>query len=192
MTRRRALLAFALVAGTVAWMPTARAGEDAAWDALRRGDGAIALVRHADAPGTGDPPGWRLDDCATQRNLSERGRAQAKALGERLRQRGVRAGKVISSPWCRCLDTARLMDLGPVTVEPAFSNAFVLNDRRDELAAAGGKVLRGWRGPGLLVVVTHGSNILALTGRSPASGEIVVMKPEAGGRLGVVGGLLPP
>ena len=168
-------------------MAPARGDDDAAWAALRSGGAVIALVRHAQAPGTGDPPNWRLDDCSTQRNLSERGRADAQALGQRLRAARVPVSKVLSSPWCRCLDTARLMDVGTVQAEPAFSNAFMLNDRRDELAAAGRKLLQAWRGPGVLVVVTHGSNIAALTGRSPDSGEVVIVTARADGALRVEG-----
>jgi phosphohistidine phosphatase SixA len=182
--RRRLLL----LAVSVAAIVPAGAIEEGAWAALRRG--AIALVRHADAPGTGDPPGWRLDDCATQRNLSATGRADARALGHALRAERVPIAQVLSSPWCRCLDTARLMDVGPVQTEPAFSNAFVLNDRRDELTAEGLAVLRRWRGPGTLIVVTHGSNITALTGRNPASGEAVVVSLGPEGALHVEGSFL--
>jgi phosphohistidine phosphatase SixA len=181
--RRPLLLALLATAGV-----PSRASEDAAWAALQRG--AIALVRHADAPGTGDPPGWRLDDCATQRNLSNAGRADARALGEALRARRIPITRVLSSPWCRCLDTARLMDVGPVQTEPAFSNAFVLNDRREELTAGALAVLRRWKGPGTLVVVSHGSNVLALTGRNPASGEAVVVSLDAQGALRVDGTVL--
>jgi phosphohistidine phosphatase SixA len=180
---------FILLLAVAAALPTAaRASEDAAWAALRRG--AIALVRHADAPGTGDPPGWRLGDCTTQRNLSAGGRADARALGDALRARRIPITRVISSPWCRCVDTARLMDVGPVQTEPAFSNAFVLSDRREELADAGLAVLRGWKGPGTLLVVSHGSNIMALTGRNPASGEMVVVSLDAQGALRVQGTVL--
>jgi len=183
--QRRLVLLLALGASALA---PAGASEDAAWAALRRG--AIALVRHADAPGTGDPPGWKLDDCSTQRNLSATGRADARALGEALRTRRIPISRVLSSPWCRCVDTARLMDLGPVQMEPTFSNAFVLSDRRDELTAGALAVLRGWKGPGTLLVVSHGSNILALTGRSPASGEVVVVSLDAQGDVRVEGTVL--
>jgi phosphohistidine phosphatase SixA len=188
MRRRVALLA--LIA--LPCVSTASADEDAAWAALGSSDAVIALVRHADAPGTGDPPGWRLDDCATQRNLGERGRADARKLGERLREARVPIAKVLSSPWCRCLDTARLMNVGAVQTEPTFSNAFVLNDRRDALAAGARDVLKAWRGPGTLLVVTHGANILALTGHSPASGELVVVSAGKDGALRVVGTLQAP
>jgi hypothetical protein len=95
--------------------PGAAAGDSRdAWTALVNG-GHVALIRHGNAPPGygGDPPGFKIDDCATQRNLDEKGRAQASALGEVFRQRGVRADKILSSPWCRCLETARSMARGP-------------------------------------------------------------------------------
>lgn len=165
------------------------ADEAAAWAALRRGDAVVALMRHAQAPGTGDPPGWRLDDCSTQRNLSEQGRADARAAGDQLRAERIRVAKVISSPWCRCVDTARLMDVGRVELEPTFSNAYVLADRRDALTAGALAVVRRWRGPGVLLVVSHGANILALTGQHPASGEMVVVSARADGSLQTLGSL---
>ncbi|HEX8665248.1 MAG TPA: histidine phosphatase family protein [Beijerinckiaceae bacterium] len=171
--------------------PSAAADPAAAWAALRQG-GHVALMRHADAPGgAGDPPGFRLDDCATQRNLSPKGRVEAAAAGAKLKAQGVTVAKVLSSPWCRCLDTARLMDVGPVEIEEAFGNAFVLRDRRDALAAGARAVIDAWRG-GTLLVVTHGANIQALTGINPASGEIVVVAPGGGGPLVAVGRIPPP
>lgn len=78
--------------------------------------GHVALTRHGNAPPGygGGPPGFRIDDCATQRNLDERGRQEARALGETFRHHGVRVDRILSSLWCRCLDTARLMAVGPV------------------------------------------------------------------------------
>ena len=145
---------------------TARADEAAAWAALRQG-GVVALMRHGDAPGVGDPPGWRLDDCATQRNLSERRPRRSARGGARLRAERIAIARVVSSPWCRCLDTAKLVDVGPVQVEPTFANAFILRDRREALREGGRAVIAAWRGPGVLLVVTHGENIHALTGRTP-------------------------
>ena len=189
-------------AGAIAWRAlaplvllvaagAARADEAAAWAALRQG-GVVALMRHGEAPGVGDPPGWRLDDCATQRNLSDTGRADARAVGVRLRAERIAFGRVVSSPWCRCLDTAALVDVGPVQVEPAFANAFVLRDRREALREAGRAVVAAWRGPGVLLVVTHGENIQALTGRTPATAELVVVAPGADGALREIGILAPP
>jgi broad specificity phosphatase PhoE len=167
----------------------AHADEALAWAALRKG-GVVALMRHGDAPGVGDPAGWRLDDCSTQRNLSERGRAQARAVGERLRLEKITVARVLSSPWCRCIDTATLAALGPVEIEPGFSNAFVLGDQRETLRARGLAVAARWRGPGVLLVVTHGENIRALTGASPAPAEIVVAAPGADGTLHEIGAIV--
>jgi hypothetical protein len=100
----------------------------------------------------------------------------------RLRAERIAFGRVVSSPWCRCLDTAALVDVGPVQVEPAFANAFVLRDRREALREAAGPSSRPWRGPGVLLVVTHGENIQALTGRTPATAELVVVAPGATAR----------
>ena len=146
-------------------------------------------MRHGDAPGVGDPAGWRLDDCATQRNLSERGRDEARAVGARLRAERIAIARVLSSPWCRCVDTATLVGVGPVQVEPAFANAFVLRDQREALREGGRAIIGRWRGPGVLLVVTHGENIRALTGRSPATAEIVVVAPGGDGALREIGSL---
>ena len=163
----------------------ARADEAAAWAALRAG-GHVALMRHTDAPGgTGDPPGFKLEDCATQRNLSERGRAEAAAIGARLKAEGTAFEAILSSPWCRCMDTARLLDMGPVEAATTFSNVVVLHDQTESLTEGARKLIAGWRGAGTLLVVTHGANIRALTGISPATGEIVVVDEsiEAIGRI---------
>lgn len=147
-----------------------------AWNALRAG-AHVALMRHADAPGgVGDPAGFRVEDCATQRNLSPKGRADAEKIGLRLKQEGIAFEKIVSSPWCRCIDTARLLNLGTVETEPTFGNVVVLRDQREALTAGGRALIAGWTGRGSLLVVTHGANIFALTGVSPASGEIVVVK----------------
>src|SRR5262247_1204536 len=109
---RLALAALAL--WLVAAPMEAVADERDTWAALVSGS-HVALVRHGNAPpGYGDPPGFKIDDCSTQRNLDDRGRAQAKALGAAFRQHGVGVDKVLSSPWCRCLETAELLALGPV------------------------------------------------------------------------------
>jgi hypothetical protein len=95
---------------------------EAAWQALR-GGGVVALMRHARAPGVGDPPGFRLEDCATQRNLSAEGRDQARRIGEAFRAQGVAVARVLSSRWCRALDTARLA-FGTVEPFPPLDSFF--------------------------------------------------------------------
>jgi phosphohistidine phosphatase SixA len=159
-----------------------------AWKALRAG-GHVALMRHADAPGgVGDPPGFRVDDCATQRNLSEKGRADAEKIGSQLKGEGIAFEKILSSPWCRCIDTARLLNLGTVETEATFGNVVVLKDQRQTLTAGARALIARWTAGGNLLVVTHGANIQALTGAWLASGEIVVVKggsdrAEPAGRL---------
>jgi phosphohistidine phosphatase SixA len=186
LLRRASALLVACLAPLLA-APTS-ASESAAWAALRSG-GHVALMRHADAPGgAGDPLGFDLADCSTQRNLSPKGRAEAVAAGKAFKDRGVSVAAILSSPWCRCLETATLMDLGPVKIEDAFSNAFVLRDRREALRERAAALLRGWT-EGTLLVVTHGANVQALTGHHPASGEIVVVAP--GGRALRVVGRIP-
>jgi len=164
----------------VMWQPLALADE-ALWKLLAKG-GQVLMIRHAlTAPGVGDPPGFRLEDCATQRNLSEEGRAEARKLGAALKARGVPIDEVLASPWCRCVETARLA-FGRSTRWDALSNVF----GRPENVAAQLKALRprvaAHRGKGNLVLVTHGSTTHALTGASPATGEIVVLTP--GGKEG--------
>jgi phosphohistidine phosphatase SixA len=180
------LLAFITVLMLCA--PAAEAS-DALWTKLREG-GRVALIRHAQAPGgAGDPAGYRLDDCATQRNLSEKGRTDARALGEQIRAQGVPVGKVLTSEWCRCRETARLLDLGPVEDAPTFNNAYNLRDQRERLTDGARAVIGAWSGPGTLIVVTHGANILPLTGIQPGEGEIVVVEPDrdSPSRLKVLG-----
>ena len=164
---------------------------DAAWSALRQG-GHVALVRHATAPGTGDPAGFRLEDCATQRNLSTAGRAQAKAIGANLRWHGVRIDGVYSSQWCRCLETARLLGLGEVVPLPPLNSFFESVERE----AAQMAELRAWLAEqpraGALVLVTHQVVITSLTGIVPGSGEIVVARPVAGGGVTPVGRIPAP
>jgi phosphohistidine phosphatase SixA len=170
----------------------AGADEAAALAGLRQG-GYVALMRHAQAPGgAGDPPGFRLDDCRTQRNLSAKGRADAVAVGERLKRDGVAFSRILASPWCRCRETGELMAMGQVTTEPAFSNAFVLADKRDALTQEARAVIGRWDRVGSLLVVTHGANIAALTGINPAEGEIIVFAPQEGGALQLIGRLPAP
>jgi phosphohistidine phosphatase SixA len=167
-----------LVAITLTVAPGVAADDStAAWAALVQG-GHVALIRHGNAPpGYGDPPGFKIDDCKTQRNLDERGRAQARALGEAFRQHGVRVDRVLSSPWCRCLETARLLAVGPVETSwaliPIQPRAPGRLHKLQELVAA-------WRGPGTLVLVTHGFTVQALLGFVPDQSATVVLKPGSG------------
>jgi phosphohistidine phosphatase SixA len=150
--------------------------DDALWAALADG-GHVALMRHAEAPGTGDPEDFRLEDCGTQRNLDEIGRDQARRTGEAFRARGVEIGQVLSSRWCRCLETAELLGLGEV-VPFAPLDSFSGDRARspDQTEAVRALLADADAGGPSLVMVTHQVNITALTGISPRSGEIVVLR----------------
>ena len=169
--------------------PSTAAGNASAWEALR-GGGAVALFRHTTAPGTGDPPGMRLDDCATQRNLDEAGRAQARRIGEAFRAEGVAVGAVLTSRWCRARETADLAFPGLARAEPAFDSFFYERAEGPGRTARARRILLDWGGPGALVVATHQVNITALTGAFPSSGEGLVLK-RSGGDLVVVGRVKP-
>jgi phosphohistidine phosphatase SixA len=187
--RRRLAAAIVLLLGLAAAFTAAAAESDAAWAALR-GGGHVALLRHAmTTGGAGDPPGFRLEDCATQRNLSDEGRVQAAALGEAFRAQGVRVDQVWSSPWCRCRDTATLMAVGTVETLPALANLFGRGENKAEQTRILRDTVKGWTGPGTLLLVSHGSTISALTGVSPREGEAVVVapRPETDDGFAIVG-----
>lgn len=185
MLKNRTIGLLALIAA-LAWSPMAMA-DDALW-ALLKGGGQVVLIRHAlTTPGVGDPPGMKLDDCSTQRNLSDEGRAHARQLGEAFRQRGIPVGQVLVSPWCRAIETAKLaFDKVPAMSAP-LGNVFGRPERTAG-QLAGLKPLAGQKpAGGNTVMVSHGSTILALTGISPDTAEMVVLTPQGGGRFTVAG-----
>ena len=191
-------LACLLVLACVLLATDVRAGERTPpelWALLKSG-GTVALIRHARAPGFGDPPGFRLDDCATQRNLSDDGRGQARRIGQAFRDNGVAVDRVVSSEWCRCLETAELLGLGPVERFAALNSFFQRPERRDPQLAELLPWLGDVRPRGALVVVTHQVVISALTGTGTRSGEIVVVRPRDGvageGAIEVLGSIPPP
>ena len=182
---RRAVLAGLAAAATVP-LP-ARA--DAGWEALAR-PGTVAIMRHALAPGTGDPPGFRLGDCSTQRNLDARGRAQARATGDAIRAAGIAFDRVLTSQWCRCRETAELLGLGPVEEFPALNSFFDNRSGRQAQTRAVLDFLNGLPPDRRVMLVTHQVNIAALTRRGVASGEVFVLAPRRGGPPEVVAELL--
>jgi phosphohistidine phosphatase SixA len=148
-------------------------------------------MRHAIAPGTGDPANFQVEDCATQRNLSAEGRSQAARTGDAFRQRGVAVDQVLSSQWCRCLDTATLLDLGPVEPFPALNSFFSDRSTAPQQTAAVETFLREQDTPSVTVLVTHFVNIAALTDTSISSGAMVVMRLNDQNQLEVLGQLEP-
>ena len=136
------------------------------WDALSE-PGAIAIMRHALAPGTGDPASLTIGDCSTQRNLDERGRAQARTIGDGFRERGLTFDTVLSSQWCRTRETADLLDLGPVMEALPINSFFRDFSTRDQQTAETLELIA--ETDGRLMLVTHQVNISALTGKSTRS-----------------------
>ncbi|MFC4353209.1 histidine phosphatase family protein [Fodinicurvata halophila] len=165
----------------VLFMQPALAEEDL-WQGLAEGRNA-ALIRHAIAPGTGDPAGFELGDCSTQRTLSEEGRRQSRALGELFRAQGISQARVLSSRWCRCLETAELLGLGQVEESPPLDSFFGNRDQGPEQTRAARTLIREHLANAgtPLVLVTHQVNITALSDVYPASGEVIVVSlvPES-------------
>ncbi|MCU0968208.1 MAG: histidine phosphatase family protein [Rubrivivax sp.] len=183
--RRRALLGAAIWAPAVAaW---AQAGDA---EALLRAGGVVIAFRHALAPGTFDPPQFRLGDCSTQRNLSDDGRVQARRIGAWFRDRGLKPARVRSSPWCRCVDTAELAfggaetwaALGSPRGADEVTNAESLRALREAVAAAPRGRFEAW--------VTHMFVLSALTGEGSSSGEGLVLRTE-GDRMRVLARIRP-
>lgn len=173
----KVFLACLLVSGA------ARADEKL-WSLLK-GGGQVVLIRHAvTTPGAGDPPGFRLDDCATQRNLTDAGRRHARRIGAEWRVREIPVERVLSSPWCRCIETARLA-FGKAETSQPLSNLFGRHENREAQVRALRELVSA-KGKGNIVMVTHGSTIAALTGINPGTGEMVILTEGApAGRLSV-------
>lgn len=188
--RRRALLALAMPLPLAAsWQARA---DEALWGLLKAG-GQIVLMRHAvTMPGAGDPQGMVLGDCGTQRNLSEEGRADARRVGQAIRSRGVPVAQVLSSPWCRCTETARLAFGVDPEVSTALNNLFGRSDPQGRQVARLKALVSRRPASGNVVMVSHGSTILALTGVSPAPAEMVIVTPQPGGEFVVAGRLELP
>lgn len=176
-------LHFVLVMGLL-FAPTGptRAQSQSLVKALASGE-AVALMRHALAPGTKEPANFTLAVCSTQRNLSAGGRAQARRTGAWLRANGVSSAKVFSSAWCRCRDTARLLGFGGVQPRPVLN---ALAKGKAQTAAQTARLrafISGAKG-GAVILVTHKWNIAALTGITPNSGESIVVSTSGGRVLG--------
>lgn len=152
--------------------------------------GAVLLMRHATAPGTGDPADMRLGDCSTQRNLSDEGRAEARRIGDRFRAAGIGFDRVLTSEWCRTTETADLLSLGPVTAFPPTNSFFSDRSTADRQTEEVLDYLAGLPADERVLIVTHQVNITALTGIVPRSGEVVITR-RTGDGLEVLGRLPP-
>ena len=137
--------------------------------------GNIIFIRHAIAPGNGDPDNFDLRDCSTQRNLSKNGIEQSKKIGEFFKDNKIKVEKVLSSEWCRCKDTAKF----------AFKNFEVFSslnsfydakfaDKKEEQIKNLKKYIKEWKGEDNLVLITHYVVILAVLDKGASSGEILI------------------
>jgi phosphohistidine phosphatase SixA len=167
------------------------ANELAIWDQLQGTNpkGYVLLLRHALAPGVGDPENFKLNDCSTQRNLSEIGRADAKAIGLWLKRRDIKIARVESSRWCRAKESAQLLDIGKVRLNSNLDSLFESADPAKSIQTIRVKkqIVDYRNKSGLLVLVGHYINIGAVTGVGVESGEGVLVKADSKGKITVVG-----
>ena len=141
-------------------------------------DGKVIFMRHALAPGNGDPEHFDLGNCMTQRNLDERGRQQAKRLGEALKERQIVFSKIYSSEWCRCQETAELLEMGEVTTLRSLNSFYEHHFSRDELLPVlQQRLSRVKTDEAPILMVTHFVTITAVTHRAVSSGSLVIYDP---------------
>ena len=163
-----------------------RAEENELWQTLKKPNHFV-MIRHALAPGTGDPGNLTIGDCSTQRNLSAEGRKQAQKIGQMFRKHGISTAEIYSSQWCRCLDTAALLELGPV-MELQSLNSFFRNYKDKDIQT---RALTQWLAGKKLtaphILETHQVNITAFTKVYPSSGEMVIIRKENAGEFSVLG-----
>ena len=172
-------------------LQSAYANELAIWDKLQGTNpkGYVLLLRHTLAPGVGDPENFKLNDCSTQRNLSSVGREDAKSVGEWLKRREIKISRVESSRWCRAKETAQLLGIGRVRLNPNLDSLFESADPAKAIQTVRvKKQIVDWRNKsGLLVLVGHFVNINAVTGVGVGSGEGVLVRADSKGKISVVG-----
>jgi phosphohistidine phosphatase SixA len=145
----------------------------------------ILLMRHADAPGYGDPQNYQINQCSTQRNLGESGRKQAKSIGDWLSKQGIQEAKVYSSPWCRCIDTATLLNKGPVKKEASLGSFFDDMSQAKNQTSQLEKLIAAERKqfPDMpIIMVTHHVNIQSYVGVVVNSGDMALVKVDASGK----------
>ena len=191
MIKAKAALVLAALLATTLFPSTAQARDLAIWDQLQGTNpkGYVLLMRHALAPGIGDPENFNVSDCSTQRNLNDEGRKDAREIGSWLKRRDVKIFRVESSRWCRAKETAQLLDLGKVRPNKNFDSLFLKSDPayKSQTAAIKKRIFNHRNTRGLLVLVGHSVNIQTLTGKSLDSGEGVLVRATPQGELKVMG-----
>ena len=189
MKRFKVSVVIALI--TCLFTQSTYANELAIWDKLKTNNakGYVLLLRHALAPGSGDPANFKLNDCSTQRNLSEQGRADAKDIGAWLKSKKVKIHRVESSRWCRAKETAKLMDIGNVRLNKNLDSLFNAADpvKHPQTAAVRKQIVSHRNQDGLLVMVGHFVNIGAIVGAGVDSGEGILVRANSKGEIKIVG-----
>jgi len=169
----------------------ASARDLAVWDKLKGTNprGYVLLMRHALAPGVGDPVNFKLGDCTTQRNLSAEGRQDARDIGDWIKRREVPIYRVESSRWCRARETAELLGIGAVRANKNLDSLFTEVDPIGDpkTAKIRKRIIDHRQKNGLLVMVGHFVNVSALTGVGLESGEGVLVRANSKGEIKVIG-----
>ena len=179
-----------LLAVLLLFTPDSASAEQSDMIARMKAGGHILMIRHALAPGNGDPSEFKLGDCATQRNLDDRGRMQSREIGQWLRANGIKSARVYSSQWCRCLETAALMAMGTVTELAGLNSFYELpQNRESNLNALNQFISRQPVYGELIIMVTHYVTIAAITNETIASGEGVLLELREDASYRVVGSL---
>ncbi|MDB3869783.1 histidine phosphatase family protein [Candidatus Thioglobus sp.] len=155
------------------------------WNAFKS-DNHFVMLRHAIAPGIGDPSNFELDNCKTQRNLSIEGHDQAKSIGELFRTNNIENVHVFSSQWCRCLETAQFLDLGYVQPLPLLNSFFQKFEREDSQTDKLKQWLTKQDLSKPMVLVTHQVNISAISKVYPSSGELILLHLSKNGDITVI------
>ncbi|MCC3584006.1 MAG: histidine phosphatase family protein [Microcoleus sp. PH2017_29_MFU_D_A] len=183
------VLSIGIINATTTSDAATNAQTQAGWQLLQRGEtGLVVAMRHAIAPGTGDPANFKLGDCSTQRNLSAQGRTQAQQIGAEFRNRNIKIARVLSSQWCRCLETAKLINLGKVEPLRTLNSFFSDSSKEARQTATIRKLIVDNRNTkGAIIMVTHQVNITAITDIVPQSGEAVILKSDEQGKIKIVG-----
>ena len=184
----RTMFALAYAIAILSVLP-ARADQDTALAVLKQ-PGVHAIMRHALAPGTGDPAEFDIDDCGTQRNLDENGRNQARAIGKALKHAGIEFDRILTSQWCRCRETAQLLGLGQPEESPALNSFFADRATAKEQTRAVRNIFGSIPEGDRLMLVTHQVNITALTGSGVSSGEVLLVKKTDAGDIDIVSRIL--
>jgi phosphohistidine phosphatase SixA len=145
----------------------------------------VLLMRHADAPGYGDPQNYQISQCSTQRNLGDLGRKQARRIGDWLANQEIKQAKIYSSPWCRCVDTAILLNKGVVKKELSLGSFFddmsQAKKQTEELTKLIATERRQY--PNMpIIMVTHHVNIQSYLGMVVNSGDMVLVKVDSAGK----------